>query len=203
MFRNVSLGEWFADLKSDSPAPGGGGVAAMSGANGIALIMMVANHTVGKEKYTEFEDGCRAAISECEGLLQRMIDGIGNDKVAFEKVTGAYSLPRGTEEEKKERSRIIAEASVGAAEAPLAVMRDALRGLELAKGLLGASNPNLVSDIYVAALNLTAAAKSAKFNVDANMSGIRRKDETLAEQMAAEAESLMTRISKLEGEILM
>lgn len=202
MFREVTIGDWFADLKSDSPAPGGGGVAAMSGANGIALIMMVANHTIGKEKYAEYEADCISAIEECETLLQRMIDGIGNDKTAFEKVTCAYSMPRSTDEEKAERSRIIAEASVGAAEAPLAVMRDAVRGLELAKSLLGASNPNLASDIYVAALNLTCACRSAKYNVDANMSGIRRKDEALAESMASEAETLMTRMNELESGIL-
>ena len=130
----MTIKNWFEELKSDLPAPGGGGVAAMSGANGIALIMMVANHTVGKAKYADFEELNRDTIDECEVLLQRMIDGIGNDKVAFEKVTNAYGLPRSTDEEKTERSRIIAEASVGAAEAPLAVMRDAVRGLELSHG---------------------------------------------------------------------
>lgn len=198
MFREMTIKNWFEELKSDLPAPGGGGVAAMSGANGIALIMMVANHTVGKVKYADFEELNRDTIDECEVLLQRMIDGIGNDKVAFEKVTNAYGLPRSTDEEKTERSRIIAEASVGAAEAPLAVMRDAVRGLELAKGLLGLSNPNLESDIYVAALCLNAAIKSAKYNVDANMSGIKKKDVKLAEEMAAEAEELIAKAKELD-----
>lgn len=202
MFRNVTINDWLNDLKSDSPAPGGGGVAALSGANGIALIMMVANHTIGKEKYADWEENCQSTIAECELLLQRMIDGIGNDKEAFEKVTNAYGLPRATDEEKAERSRIIADASVGAAEAPLAVMRDGVRGLELAAGLLGASNPNLASDIYVAALCLQAGNISAKYNVDANMSGIRRKDAELAERMAAEAEELLARTRDLVSEIL-
>lgn len=197
MFRQVTLEKWFDDLKSDLPAPGGGGVAAMSGANGIALIMMVANHTVGKEKYQEYEAKCQEALKECEVLLQRMIDGIGNDKVAFEKVTNAYSLPRSTDEEKAERSRIIAEASVGAAEAPLAVMRDAVRGLEFVNGLLGCSNPNLESDLYVADFNLNAAILAAKYNVDANMSGIKRKDDKLAAEMAAEAENLVKEAKEL------
>lgn len=197
MFRQVTLEKWFNDLKSDLPTPGGGGVAAMSGANGIALIMMVANHTVGKEKYQEYEAKCQETLVECENLLQRMIDGIGNDKVAFEKVTNAYALPRTTDEEKVERSRIIADASVGAAEAPLTVMRDAVRGLELAGGLLGFSNPNLESDLYVADFNLNAAILAAKYNVDANMSGIKRKDEQLAADMAAEAETLIKRAKEL------
>lgn len=202
MFRNVTINDWLNDLKSDSPAPGGGGVAALSGANGIALLMMVANHTTGKEKYAEYEENCRKTLTECELLLQRMIDGIGNDKTAFEKVTDAYSLPRATDDEKASRSRIIAAASVGAAEAPLAVMRDGVRGLELARGLLGASNPNLVSDIYVAALCLQAGNISAKYNVDANMSGIRRKDPELAERMAEEAQALLAQTHALTSEIL-
>jgi formiminotetrahydrofolate cyclodeaminase len=93
-FRDLSIDEYLRRLGSGSPTPGGGAAAALTSAQGAALIMMVANHTIGKPKYAEFEELNKDILSEAEVLLGSLTDGIDNDAEAFGKVSEAYALPR-------------------------------------------------------------------------------------------------------------
>lgn len=156
-------------LKSEAPAPGGGAVAALTAAQGAALVMMVANLTIGKKKYAEVEDLNLRVRAEAESLLQELTAGVDEDKEAFGAVSEAFGMPKGSEEEVAARKAAIGIAALGAAEAPLAVMRAGLRALSLTEQLLGKSNANLVSDLYVAALNLNAGILAAQYNVEANL----------------------------------
>ena len=93
-FKNYSIEEYLERLGSGSPTPGGGAAAALTSAQGAALIMMVANHTIGKPKYAEFEELNKDILAEAKELADRLMDGIDRDAEEFGKVSDAYALPR-------------------------------------------------------------------------------------------------------------
>ena len=200
MIAEQKINDYLNELKSEAPAPGGGAVAALTGAQGTALIMMVANLTIGKKKYAEYEELNVSVRDQAQEVLDQLIRGIDEDKEAFEKVSEAYGMPKSTDAEKAARREAIAIASLGAGTAPLAACRAARRGLQLARELLGKSNRNLVSDLYVSALNLNACIRAAKLNVLANTPYI--KDRELAELMEREVQEISEEADALSGEIL-
>lgn len=193
MYRELSIDEFLNKLKSDAPTPGGGGVASLMAANGVGLIMMVANLTIANEKYAEHKIINESVVKEAEELLETLTNGIDTDAEVFEKVLEAY---------KTKDDKVIGTASVAAAFAPISVMNASVRALELCSALLGKSNPSVESDLYVAAQCLNAAIESAKYNVDANMDGIKKMDEHLADEMATGAKELLTQGRQLAAEIL-
>ena len=93
-FKNYSIEEYLERLGSGSPTPGGGAAAALTSAQGAALIMMVANHTIGKPKYAEFEELNKDILAEAKELADRLMHGIDRDAEEFSKVSDAYALPR-------------------------------------------------------------------------------------------------------------
>ena len=164
-------------LKSDAPAPGGGSVSALSAAQGVGLVAMVADITIGREKYAEYEEVCKVAKEEALKLYSAFIEGIDKDTEAFNKVSAAYKLPKNTDEEKAARSAAIREANVGATEVPFETVKLCLDGLKITETMVGKSNPNAASDLGVAALNLLSGIRGAWLNVKINLPGI--KDEAL------------------------
>ena len=164
-------------LKSDAPAPGGGSVSALSAAQGVGLVAMVADLTIGREKYAEYEEVCKVAKEEALKLYSAFIEGIDKDTEAFNKVSAAYKLPKNTDEEKAARSAAIREANVGATEVPFETVKLCHDGLKITETMVGKSNPNAASDLGVAALNLLSGIRGAWLNVKINLPGI--KDEAL------------------------
>ncbi len=197
-FKDINIEDYLKRLGSGEPTPGGGAAAALTSAQGAALIMMVANHTIGKPKYAEFEELNKDILSEAEVLLGSLTDGIDNDALAFGKVSAAYALPK-TNEEK--RSAEISAASVLAAEAPLMVMEDSLAALRLAATLKGRSNRMLESDIFVAALHLYAGIRSAYYNVEANMPAIEKADPALALEMRQHTADILSDANEIFAEL--
>ena len=185
-------------LKSDAPAPGGGSVSALSAAQGVGLVAMVADLTIGREKYAEYEEVCKVAKEEALKLYSAFIEGIDKDTEAFNKVSAAYKLPKNTDEEKAARSAAIREANVGATEVPFETVKLCLDGLKITETMVGKSNPNAASDLGVAALNLLSGIRGAWLNVKINLPGI--KDEALkakfetGEAMVDEAYVISNRI---------
>ncbi len=197
-FKDINIEDYLKRLGSGEPTPGGGAAAALTSAQGAALIMMVANHTIGKPKYAEFEELNKDILSEAEVLLGSLTDGIDNDALAFGKVSAAYALPK-TNEEK--RSAEISAASVLAAEAPLMVMEDSLAALRLAATLKGRSNRMLESDIFVAALHLYAGIRSAYYNVEANLPAIGKADPALALEMRQHTADILSDANEIFAEL--
>ena len=197
-FKDINIEDYLKRLGSGEPTPGGGAAAALTSAQGAALVMMVANHTIGKPKYAEFEELNKDILSEAEVLLGSLTDGIDNDALAFGKVSAAYALPK-TNEEK--RSAAISAASVLAAEAPLMVMEDSLAALRLAATLKGRSNRMLESDIFVAALHLYAGIRSAYYNVEANMPAIEKADPALALEMRQHTADILSDANEIFAEL--
>lgn len=198
MYEKESIEKFTEQLGSGEPTPGGGAAAALGSALGAALIMMVANHTIGKARYAEFEELNRDVLAEAEVLRVRLLEGMDRDAEAFGKVAEAYALPKGSDA----RAEAIGRASVEAARAPLAVMEDSLTALRLARSMKGRSNSMLESDIIVAARSLHAGILSAEINVEANLPAIQRTDAALADELRSRAASILTEAEQLIAEIL-
>lgn len=175
-------------LKSDAPAPGGGSVSALAGAQGVALLMMVADLTLGKEKYADFQQTCAEAADKGAALYAELVAAVDKDTEAFNLVAAAFKMPKDTDEEKAARKQAIADGTLVSTEVPFHTMELGYQGLKLAESLIGKSNPNAASDLGVAVLNLTGCIKGAWLNVKINLPGL--KDEAKAKFFAEEGQKL-------------
>lgn len=202
--RKTTIEDWLTDLASELPAPGGGAAAGMNAATGAALVSMVCNLTIGKPKYAEHEAVMREALAEAERLRAEAITLAEDDAEAFSGVVAAYKLPKGTDEEKAARTAAIQAGLAEAAEVPLAVAKVAAQVIRLSGRILDGSNPNVLSDVAVAASSAKSALESAALNVDINLVSI--KDAEVRERLAsglneslqtkAQAEAIMQTVAK-------
>lgn len=192
---DLDIKKYMENLASNLPAPGGGSASALAGAQGISLVMMVAELTVGKEKYKEWEPYCQKAISDGAAIQTNLLKAIDDDTDAYNKVGAAFKLPKNTDEEKAARSRAIQVATVLATRVPLRTMEISLDALKVAESLIGKSNPNCSSDIGVGALNLKAALMGAWLNVKINLPGI--KDENLKNELFEKGKALLEEGNKI------
>jgi len=174
-------------LASDAPAPGGGSAAALSGALGAALSSMVANLTIGKEKYAADEAEVLAAREKAAALKEDLLEAVDRDTRAFNTVSAAFGMPKETEEEKAARSRAIQEGLSVCIESPLLIMDLTLEGLQLAKGLLGHFNESAASDLGVSALMLRAGLLGAWLNVKINLGSLKDREKAAAYEAKARA----------------
>ena len=175
---DMQVKEYLKVLKSDAPAPGGGSGSALAGAQGVALFSMVADLTLGKEKYADDQEICRSAKERGASLYAELVESVDRDTEAFNLVSAAFKMPKETDEEKAARKQAIADGTLVATEVPFHTMELGYEGLMLAKSMIGRSNPNAASDLGVAILNLTGCIKGAWLNVKINLPGV--KDEEKA-----------------------
>lgn len=175
-------------LKSDAPAPGGGSVSALAGAQGVGLFMMVADLTLGKEKYADYQEICAEAKEKGAALYAELVESIDKDTEAFNLIADAFKMPKETDEEKAARRKAIADGTLVATEVPFRTMQLGYEGLMIAKEMIGKSNPNAASDLGVAILNLTGCIKGAWLNVLINLPGV--KDEEKAAYYNAEGKKM-------------
>ena len=195
----LKVNEFIELVASNSPAPGGGSVAALSAANGAALLGMVARLTVGKKKYAEHDELMNELLEGADKLKQKFISLIDTDTDAFNKVSAVFSMPKETDEEKSARQQAMQEALKSAAEVPYEVMESCLEALKLTYNAVGKSNTNAASDLGVAALGLGAGVRGAWLNVKINLAGI--KDETYVNELTKKGESLLDSADNLASKI--
>ena len=186
-------------LKSDAPAPGGGSVSALSGAQGIGLALMVCDLTIGKEKYADYQEVCLAAKEAGISVYNRLVEAIDKDTEAFNLVSAAFKMPKETDEEKAARKQAIADGTLVATQVPFETMEIAFEGLKIVETLEGKSNPNASSDLGVAALNLMSAIRGAWLNVKINLPGV--KDEEAAKAFVEKGEAIIAEAEKLAAPI--
>lgn len=164
----------FADeLSMDSPAPGGGSVAALCGALSASLSAMVANLSVGKK-------GCEAARDElvllavrAQALKDALLGAVDRDAQAFNKVMEALRRPKTTPDQAEEKDRAVDAATREAALVPLEVLEKAAEAAALARTAAAKGNRNSVSDAGVAGLAAQAAGEGAYYNVLINLPGVK------------------------------
>lgn len=192
---DMTVTQYLDVLKSDAPAPGGGSVSALAGVEGVALFMMVADLTMGKEKYAAYEETCKAAKEAGLKLYTALHDGIDKDTDAYNLVAAAFKMPKDTDEAKAARSKAIADATLVATQIPFDNMTYCFEGLKIAQTMVGNSNPNAASDLGVAALNLLAGVKGTWLNVKINLPGV--KDEAKKAEFLAAGEKMMAEAAKI------
>ena len=163
-------------IASSDPTPGGGSVAALSLAHAHSLSLMVARLTLAKEKWVEGHDAAKATIELSEPALEEAILLAISDSEAFESVMSAYRLPKETEDEKKQRSEEIRNATIGAALAPLNTASSAQKLLSNLEKQSASCNPNALTDLASASEMALSAAKIASLNVRINLEYIEGED---------------------------
>ncbi|MGE5626508.1 MAG: cyclodeaminase/cyclohydrolase family protein [Solirubrobacterales bacterium] len=200
MLGEMNIKDFLDETASSSPVPGGGSVAALSGALSAALTHMVANLTIGKKNYENVQGEFEDIMAKTEELKDIFVEYIDKDSDSFNEVMKAFKLPKDTEEEKQARSNAIQEATKYAALVPLETARKAYAMMDYIKTAVEKGNKNAASDAAVAAMLCRTAVLSALYNVKINLSSI--KDIEFKESTALETDELEKNIKLKENEIL-
>jgi formiminotetrahydrofolate cyclodeaminase len=188
--KNV-LQTFLDELASGTPTPGGGSAAAASGAMGAALVSMVCNLTIGREKFAEVEARMKETLARSEALRAELIQLIADDAEAYQAVMAAYRLPKGTEEEKTARTEAIQAGIKQATLTPLATARACAEVIELCQVVAELGNPNASSDAGAGAACAQAGLKAAALNVLINLSSI--KDGAFVSTHQAELDQILAK----------
>ena len=197
---SLSVKSFLSELGSSSPAPGGGSVAALSGALGAALVSMVCHLTIGKKGYENVSDEMNEVLKKSNALKEKLTLLIDEDTNVFNNVMAAYKMPKETDEEKEKRRNAVQNALKNATNVPLDVMKQCVNVLTLAKTVSEKGNKSSVSDAGVAALMSWAGLGSAALNVEINLSGI--KDEKFVSEMENEVETVTSNGERIKDEII-
>src|SRR5438067_3904141 len=186
----LDLRRFCNETLSDSPAPGGGSVAALMGALGVSLGGMVANLSAGKRgwenKLQLFSDWAVKA----QQLKDDLLFLVDEDTAAFNKVMAAFGLPKESAEEKASRSAAIQSANKYAAEIPLRVMETASKSYALLAEMAEKGNPASISDVGVGLLAIHACVEGAAMNVRINLAGL--KDQALSASLREKMQHLVS-----------
>lgn len=162
---DLSLKAFAAETASESPAPGGGSVAAYVGSLGAALGTMVANLSAHKRGYEDKFDYFVQYAVKGQDLKDRLLKLVDDDTAAFTAILDAVRMPKNTEAEKMIRKAAMDTATRQAIEVPLQVMRVACEIFDVARAMVANGNPNSLSDAAVGSLCALAAVKGAHLNV--------------------------------------
>ena len=200
MLTDLTLTEFLEKTASNSPVPGGGSIAALSAAIAAGLSEMVAHLTIGKKGYEALEEEMQDIAKDAFQYRERLIRYIEKDSNAYNDVMAAIKLPKGTEQERKNREGAIQEALIDATLVPLDVARDAFKIIELAGKAVKQGNKNAVSDAAVAVMMARTAVLSALYNVKINLASI--KDTNFVEEIREEIKHMESEIVNRESEIL-
>jgi glutamate formiminotransferase/formiminotetrahydrofolate cyclodeaminase len=196
----MDLKRFSEETASESPAPGGGSVAAYAGALGAALGTMVANLSAHKRGWDErWEEFSRWAV-QGERLRNELLFLVDEDTRAFDRIMSAMGLPKGSDEEKAARKAAILEATKGAIRTPLRTMQVCVESMDLMVAMAAQGLPASISDAGVGALCARAGAMGAYLNVRINCAGL--DDEAFRTEVLGEAEMLRERAGSIEDRVM-
>jgi glutamate formiminotransferase/formiminotetrahydrofolate cyclodeaminase len=187
----MDLRQFCNETLSDSPAPGGGSVAALMGALGVSLAGMVANLSAGKRGWDDKLEYFSDRAVKAQQLKDELLFLVDEDTSAFNKVMDAFALPKDSEEEKAARSTAIQLANKYAAEIPLRVMETAFKSYQILAAMAEKGSPASISDVGVGLLATRACIDGAGMNVRINLAGL--KDEKLKS-------ALLEKVRKISAE---
>ncbi|MGX8715262.1 MAG: cyclodeaminase/cyclohydrolase family protein [Lachnospiraceae bacterium] len=184
---------------SKAPVPGGGGVAALAGALGIALGGMVCNLTTGKKKYAQYEEDIQRIMKDAEGLKNRLLELIDEDAENFYPLSKAYGLPKDTEEQKRVKEETLQSCLKVAIQGPVDIMKVCYDSIKLQEELADKGSMLAISDVGCGALLLKGALESAWLNVVVNLNLI--TDEAYKADLRAQLVPMLEEGNKLCDEI--
>jgi len=197
---SMNLSDFADETASESPAPGGGSIAAYVGALGVSLGTMVANLSSHKkgwdERWEEFSTWAEKG-QQYKSELVRLVDA---DTKAFNQIMDAFGLPKSTDEEKAIRHKAMQQATKTAIQIPFTVMQNAYGSMEVIKAMAETGNPNSVSDAGVGALCARAAVIGAFMNVRINAAGYHDKD--FVDDVISRGKDIENKAIEMEKEIL-
>ena len=197
---NLSLQEFANETASESPAPGGGSIAAYMGSLGISLATMVANLSSHKRAWDDRWKEFSAWAEKGQKIKDELLYLVDEDTRAFNKIMEAFSLPKSSEQEVKFRSEAIQNATKYATEVPLKTMILAYSSFPIIKAMAEIGNPNSISDAGVGALCARSAVIGAYMNVRINAAEL--KDEAFKKEILGKAEKIKNDAIKEEEAIL-
>ncbi len=194
--RTLDTSVWaFLDaLASGAPTPGGGGAAAVAGAMGAALISMVCNLTIGRQRYADVQDEMHALLDRSETLRAELQQLAEEDVDAFKRLSAAYKLPRVTEADIAIRRDAIQVALRQATDVPIRIAHAAAAIIPLCPPVAERGNQAAVSDVGVAVSLSHAAVQSALLNVDINLRTL--EDAIYVQHVRADIERLTGGLSE-------
>ncbi len=183
------------EVSRDTPAPGGGSVAALAGALAGALAAMVANLSVGKPEFDDRYERLCSIAERAQAVKDALVRAVDEDTRAFDKVIEAMRMPKDTEAERAERAKAMEEGYKAATRVPLDTVRRCRDALALCREMAEMADPEMVSDVGTGAHMALAGARAAAYNVRINLRHI--GDEEFAARTRDEAERLLAESAEL------
>jgi formiminotetrahydrofolate cyclodeaminase len=199
MMTGKTVTTFLDELASNAPAPGGGSVAALSGALGAGLISMVCNLTLGKPKYAAVENEISAILKKSESLRKELAALLEADVQAYTELNQTMKMPRDTDEQKAVRTKAMDKALKAATDVPMHVAEACVNVMALCREAAEKGNTNAVSDVGVGILMAEAGLRSAALNVLINLKII--KDEKFVSDSRKKLDALLTGKPALRDEI--
>jgi methenyltetrahydrofolate cyclohydrolase len=172
-YSHLSLAQLLDAFASNQPVPGGGSAAALAGAVGASLLIMVAGLPKTRHGTDEERSALTAAAARLRPLRDELASLIDRDSEAYTSVINAYRLPRSTDAEQAARRNAIDEAMRAATEAPLATIRACERAMREAEVIASSGAASASSDVAVGIELLKTAARGAGMNVDTNLAAVK------------------------------
>jgi len=196
---SLAVDRFVDEVSTDSPAPGGGSVAALAGSLAAALSAMVANLTVGKKGYEPAWEELAALAERCQALKSQLVRAVDEDTEAFNQVMSAMRLPKATPEQQKVRSQAVEAAYEAAARVPLNTARLCYEAIKMADEVASKGNVNSASDAGVAALMGRAGVEGAALNVLTNLGSV--KNQAFKDECRREVDRVMTESGELSAKV--
>jgi glutamate formiminotransferase/formiminotetrahydrofolate cyclodeaminase len=188
LLTDLSLRKLTQETASESPAPGGGSIAAAVGALGAALGSMVANLSSHKRGWEDQWEEFSGWAERGKAAYEEMLSLVDEDTRAFNRVMDAFGLPKESSAQKEARNQAIQQATLHAIKVPFQVMQNAADCMSLLEKMAVIGNPNSASDVAVGALCLRSAVSGACLNVKIN--AVELKDRSLVDGTLLSADLL-------------
>lgn len=197
---DMTLREFADETASESPAPGGGSIAAYMGALGAALGTMVANLSAHKAGWDDRWEEFSNVAEKGRDIMERLLALVDEDTEAFNRIMAVFAMPKKTDEEKAARAAALEEATLYATQVPLRTMKTAFEAFDIVEAMALKGNPASVSDAGVGALAARAAVLGAWLNVRINAAGL--KDREKADALLAEAQKIADDANSREAQVM-
>lgn len=197
---SLTVEDFANETASESPAPGGGSIAAAMGALGISLATMVANLSSHKAGWDDRWEEFSLWAEKGQALKDELLMLVDEDTRAFNRIMDAFSLPKGNDTEKTIRTNAIQDATRYAIEVPFRVLKQSFACLEIIRAMAETGNPNSVTDAGVGAMAVRSAVMGAFLNVKINAAGL--SDKVFVEKVLAEGAAIQQKTINIEQEIL-
>lgn len=200
MLTELKVTDFLDKVAGSDPVPGGGSVAALSGALASALGAMVARLTVGKKNYEASWAEMERVAADLSAAREGFTADIDRDSEAYDSVFACFKMPKATDEEKAARSAAIQEATRQAALVPMEVARKAFTLMPALAYVACNGNRNAVTDACVAMMSARNAVLGALLNVRINLGSL--KDKEFVAALQAEADDLERKACDEEARLL-